>query len=130
LESDNESDTSQTLAAREKRGKMSTAPDDLSARISGLGEQIKAAKQAKKPKEEWDPILQEMLRVKATYRQVTGNDYSLPPDTTKNKQTTAPPAVDHVESGGGDDMNKEKRAAKAAREAEKVMARVPIANAA
>ena len=38
--------------------------EELAAKINDLGEQIKAAKAAKKDKAEWDPILQEMLAAK------------------------------------------------------------------
>lgn len=42
---------------------MSTE-EELTQKIADCGEQIKAAKTAKKPKEEWDPILKEMLALK------------------------------------------------------------------
>jgi hypothetical protein len=42
---------------------MSTE-EELTKKIADLGEQIKAAKTAKKPKEEWDPLLKEMLATK------------------------------------------------------------------
>lgn len=38
--------------------------EELNTQIAELGEQIKKAKQQKKPKEEWDPILKEMLSLK------------------------------------------------------------------
>lgn len=40
--------------------------EELNAQIAGLGEQIKKAKQEKKPKEEWDPILKEMIALKVS----------------------------------------------------------------
>jgi hypothetical protein len=44
---------------------MTTAPgEELAAQIVALGEQIKEAKLAKKPKDEWDPLLQQMLALK------------------------------------------------------------------
>jgi hypothetical protein len=42
---------------------MSTEAE-LTAQIVGLGEEIKQAKADKKPKEEWDRFLQEMLALK------------------------------------------------------------------
>lgn len=42
---------------------MSTE-EELTKQIADLGEQIKQAKADKKPKEEWDPILKEMLALK------------------------------------------------------------------
>lgn len=36
----------------------------IGAKIAELGESIKQAKADKKPKEEWDPLLQEMLAQK------------------------------------------------------------------
>jgi hypothetical protein len=42
---------------------MSTE-EELTAQIVDLGEKVKQAKADKKPKEEWDPFLQEMLALK------------------------------------------------------------------
>ena len=39
---------------------------EIAAKIGELGEQIKAAKTEKKPKEEWEPILNEMLALKVS----------------------------------------------------------------
>jgi hypothetical protein len=38
--------------------------EELTAQIAALGEKIKQAKADKKPKEEWEPFLQEMLALK------------------------------------------------------------------
>jgi aspartyl-tRNA synthetase len=96
---------------------MSTE-EELSAKIAELGEAIKAAKAEKKHKEEWDPILKEMLSMKEKYKEVAGKDYG-PPKQEKKK--------DGQEEQGPSDKNKEKRAAKAAakaqREAEKAAKR-------
>ena len=48
---------------------MSTE-EELTAKITVLGNQIKETKAAKKPKEEWDPLLQEMLAAKVRVSQV------------------------------------------------------------
>ena len=42
--------------------------EEIAAKIGELGDQIKAAKAEKKPKEEWDPILKEMLDMKVRLR--------------------------------------------------------------
>ena len=39
---------------------------EIAAKIGELGEQIKAAKAEKKAKEEWEPILNEMLALKVS----------------------------------------------------------------
>jgi uncharacterized coiled-coil DUF342 family protein len=44
---------------------MSTE-DELTKQIADLGEAIKQAKADKKPKEEWDPLLKEMLATKVS----------------------------------------------------------------
>jgi hypothetical protein len=38
--------------------------EEITAKIGALGDQIKNAKAEKKPKEEWDPLLKEMLALK------------------------------------------------------------------
>ena len=43
-----------------------SAEQEIAAKIGELGEQIKAAKTEKKPKEEWEPILNEMLALKVS----------------------------------------------------------------
>ena len=93
---------------------MSTEEKELNTQIAALGDQIKAAKQAKKPKEEWDPILKEMLALKAQFKQVTGKDHGPPPPkATKEKKAPV------QQNQGPSDKNKEKKAAKAAAKAAK-----------
>ena len=41
-----------------------TTEEELTKKIGELGEAIKAAKTDKKPQEEWQPILDEMLALK------------------------------------------------------------------
>ena len=73
---------------------------------------------------EWDPILQEMLSLKAKYKQVTGKDFG-PPRQEKKSKATATAAVanqqqqQQQQQEEASDKNKEKRAAKAAAKAEK-----------
>ena len=66
---------------------------EIAKQISALGEQIKAAKTANKPKEEWEPLLQEMLSLKAKYKQVTGKDCGPPRQEKKSKATATTAAV-------------------------------------
>ena len=44
---------------------MSTE-EEITSKINELGNAIKTAKAEKKPKEEWDPLLQEMLALKVS----------------------------------------------------------------
>jgi hypothetical protein len=44
--------------------------EELSAKIGELGEKIKLAKADKKPKEEWEHFLTEMLALKVMIKQV------------------------------------------------------------
>jgi nondiscriminating aspartyl-tRNA synthetase len=87
--------------------------ETLSAKIGELAEAIKVAKSEKKPKEEWEAILKEMLALKTKFKQVTGKDFGPPPKPKKEEQA----------GGGGDqgpsEKNKEKNAQKAAAKAEK-----------
>jgi aspartyl-tRNA synthetase len=95
------------------KGKMTEAPstaEEIAAKIGELGEAIKVAKAEKKPKEEWEPMLQEMLVMKAKYKVVTGEDFGGPPKQEKKKDT---------EQAGPSEKNKEKNAAKAAAKAER-----------
>jgi len=58
---------------------------DLTAKIAELGITIKDAKAEKKPKEEWEPALQEMLSLKEKYKTMTGKDFG-PPKQEKKPQ--------------------------------------------
>lgn len=44
-----------------------SSEEELSKQITELGEKIKEAKKEKKPKEEWDPYLQQMLAAKVRF---------------------------------------------------------------
>mmetsp|Transcript_24687 Transcript_24687/g.69288 ORF Transcript_24687/g.69288 Transcript_24687/m.69288 type:complete len:611 (-) Transcript_24687:1378-3210(-) len=87
-----------------------TTEAEIAAKIAELGDGIKAAKAEKKPKEEWDPLLQEMLQLKIKFKEVTGKEYGPPP-----KEKKAAP----VQNQEASEKNKEKRAAKAAAKAQK-----------
>ncbi|CAB9520413.1 Asparagine--tRNA ligase [Seminavis robusta] len=80
--------------------------EDIAAKIGELGEAIKAAKAEKKPKEEWEGILKDMLAQKAKYKEVTGNDFGPPKQEKKNK--------DNQEQQGPSEKNAAKNAAKKA----------------
>jgi len=100
---------------------MSSEEAKITAKIGELGEQIKAAKAEKKPKEQWEGILKEMLALKEKYKEVTGNVFN--PPKQEKKMTNDSSQQDQ----GPSEKNKEKRAAKAAakaaREAEKAAKR-------
>lgn len=86
---------------------------ELTNKIAALGTSIADAKAAKKPKEEWDPLLQEMLALKIEYKTKTGGDYHAP---GKKKESSKPKGEANQEVS---DKNKEKRAKKAAEKAAK-----------
>eukprot|EP00980_Cylindrotheca_fusiformis_P022248 scaffold9153_cov121-Cylindrotheca_fusiformis.AAC.12 len=88
---------------------MSTE-EEISKQIADLGEKIKEAKSEKKPKEEWDPLLKDMLALKDKFKEVTGKEYGASTQEKKPKQ----PAQQEASA-----KNKEKRAAKAAAKAKK-----------
>jgi len=106
---------------------VEAAEKELGEKIAELGNRIKEAKAAKKPKEEWDGILQDMLAAKAKYKAVTGKDFGGPP--SKAQQETKPKGQQEQQEQeqqgqqAPSEKNKEKKAAKAAakakREAEK-----------
>jgi len=52
----------------EQEAEKAPSPEELAMgqKITDLGNKIKEAKAAGKPKEEWDPILKEMLNVKVS----------------------------------------------------------------
>lgn len=87
--------------------------EELGAKIAALGEQIKNAKEAGKPKEEWDGILQDMLKLKAEFKTTFGKDYG-PPKKEKPKAATA--TSQQTEPS---EKNKEKRERKAREKAAK-----------
>ena len=89
-----------------------SSEEELTIKITNLAEQVKNAKAAKQPKEEWDPILQELLATKLEFQNVTGRDYGPPPSDSKKKDAAAPPQE-------ASEKNKEKNEAKARAKAEK-----------
>uniref|UniRef100_A0A7S4AUM4 aspartate--tRNA ligase n=1 Tax=Pseudo-nitzschia australis TaxID=44445 RepID=A0A7S4AUM4_9STRA len=90
---------------------MSSTPEEITAQITEMGNKIKQAKADKQPKELWDEYLQNMLKLKIQYKELTGNDYGPPPKPKKEKNVGAVTEAS--------DKNKEKRAKKAAEKAAK-----------
>lgn len=80
---------------------------DLTNQIGALATSITDAKRAKKPKEEWDPLLQQMLALKLQYKQKTSQDYHAP---SKAQESKKPKGEDSQEAS---EKNKAKRAKKA-----------------
>lgn len=81
----------------------------ITAKIAELGITIKEAKAEKKPKEEWDPALQEMISLKAKYKTITGKDFG-PPKKEKKPQ---------VQQQAPSEKNRAKNEAKALAKKEK-----------
>eukprot|EP00592_Proboscia_alata_P006917 CAMPEP_0194360086 /NCGR_PEP_ID=MMETSP0174-20130528/7386_1 /TAXON_ID=216777 /ORGANISM="Proboscia alata, Strain PI-D3" /LENGTH=613 /DNA_ID=CAMNT_0039131371 /DNA_START=79 /DNA_END=1920 /DNA_ORIENTATION=- len=101
------------MSSEEQTPPLSPEGQEITTRINELGVAIKAAKSEKKPKEEWDPLLKEMIDLKTRFKEVTGKAFGPPPSSKKKKDgansgTTAP-----------SDKNKEKKAKKAAEKAAK-----------
>ena len=97
-----------------------SSEEELTAKINALGDQIKAAKSAGQPKEEWEAILKEMLAAKDEYKKVTGQAFGPPPPVKKEKKQAAGAQQQHGnEDAAPSDKNKAKREAKAAATAAK-----------
>lgn len=90
------------------------SPEELALgqKITDLGNQIKEAKTSGKPKEEWDPLLQQMLAAKNEFKATFGKDFGAPASTESKKEKSTEPQE-------ASEKNKEKRAAKAAAKAQK-----------
>mmetsp|Transcript_14303 Transcript_14303/g.34268 ORF Transcript_14303/g.34268 Transcript_14303/m.34268 type:complete len:607 (+) Transcript_14303:104-1924(+) len=97
---------------------MAETEEQMSAKIAALGEQIKEAKQAGKPKSEWDSILREMLGLKAKFKEAFGKDYGPPKKEKKAPAHQAPQASEKNKA-----KNEAKKAAKAEKEAKKAAQR-------
>lgn len=61
--------------------------EEIANKIKELGVAIAAAKDEKKPIEEWKPTLDEMLALKTKYKEVTGTEYGPP---KKRKEGSSP----------------------------------------
>mmetsp|Transcript_41932 Transcript_41932/g.51055 ORF Transcript_41932/g.51055 Transcript_41932/m.51055 type:complete len:608 (+) Transcript_41932:60-1883(+) len=89
---------------------------EIESKIKELGDGIKAAKGEKKPKEEWEPLLKEMLAMKAKYKEVTGKDYGPPAQAKKEKKKGD---ANNAPSAKNKAKNEAKARAKAEKEAKK-----------
>lgn len=56
-----------TAEGEAKAPEMSAEETEMTKKIGELGDKIKEAKAAGKPKEEWDPILKEMIDMKVGF---------------------------------------------------------------
>jgi nondiscriminating aspartyl-tRNA synthetase len=92
--------------------------EEIANKITALGAAIAAAKADKKPKEEWEPSLKEMLALKVQYKEVTGKDYG-PPKKVKKEAV-----VKQEASAKNKEKNAEKARKKAEKEAKKVAQRL------
>eukprot|EP00545_Synedropsis_sp_CCMP1620_P013600 CAMPEP_0119016148 /NCGR_PEP_ID=MMETSP1176-20130426/11840_1 /TAXON_ID=265551 /ORGANISM="Synedropsis recta cf, Strain CCMP1620" /LENGTH=606 /DNA_ID=CAMNT_0006969481 /DNA_START=73 /DNA_END=1893 /DNA_ORIENTATION=+ len=96
---------------------MSDADIELiTAKIAELGETVKQGKTEKKPKEEWEPALKEMLALKTKFKEATGKDFGPP---KKEKKVV----VVQEASEKNKAKNEAKARAKAEKEAKKVAQR-------
>lgn len=95
-----------------------SSEEEMTAKITALGDEIKAAKQAGKPKEEWDPVLQEMLALKATFKDTFGKDFG-PPKKEKKPTGEANQAASEKNAA----KNAAKKAAKEEKERKKAAQR-------
>lgn len=94
-------------AAEPAAEETNPAVAELTHQIDALAISITEAKKAKQPREEWDPLLQQMLALKLQYRQQAGKDYHVP---NKAREPKKPKGDD---SQAASDKNKAKRAKKA-----------------
>ncbi|KAL7535747.1 hypothetical protein ACHAWF_005258 [Thalassiosira exigua] len=102
-----ETDAAANAASVPAMDEADPAVAELISQIASLGLSIAEAKKTKQPKEEWDPLLQQMLALKIEYKQKTGNDYHAP---GKKQESEKPKGENQQEAS---DKNKEKRAKKA-----------------
>jgi aspartyl-tRNA synthetase len=92
---------------------MTMSEEEITTRINQLRDEITAAKAAKKPIEEWQASLNEMLSLKTKFKEVTGKDFDPPKSSSSKKKEAA------SEQQASSDKNKEKNEAKAAAKREK-----------
>lgn len=97
----------EAASVAEPAEEIDTAVVELTHQIGALATSITEAKKAKQPKEEWDPLLQQMLALKLQYKQHVGKDYHAP---SKVQDRTKPKGDSSQEAS---DKNKAKRAKKA-----------------
>jgi lysyl-tRNA synthetase class II len=94
--------------------------EEITAAISAKGEEIRLLKASKPPtlKEDLEPLIKELLALKVSYKEVTGEDFD-PPKEEKAKKDTGAAAVAEREGPSKTELNKlKKKEQKAARRAE------------
>lgn len=92
--------------------------EELSAKIVAKGEEIRVLKAAKPPtlKEDLVPLVNDLLALKASFKELTGEDYGGAPAPKEEKKKEAPAPVQR-EGPSKAELNKQKR--KEAKEAHK-----------
>lgn len=106
-----------TTPASNGNEQINPAIVELSHQIAALGISITEAKATKQPKEQWDPLLQQMLALKIQYKTISGMDYQTATATTNNNANRNKKEVQ--EDAVASEKNIEKRAKKAAKEEKK-----------
>ena len=111
----------QPAAAAPAAEEVDPAIVELTNQITSLGTSIAEAKKAKQPKDEWDPLLQQMLALKIQYKGKTGNDYHAP---SKKEDSKPKGEANQAASTKNAEKNAKKAAAKAAKEEKKRLQRL------
>lgn len=97
---------------------------EIKTKVASIADQIKTAKSEKKPKEEWDPLLKEMLALKAQYKEITGVDFDPPKKASSKKKAESGGEAQQEASDKNKEKNAKKAAVKAAKEAKKLANRL------
>jgi aspartyl-tRNA synthetase len=110
---DNENTTIMTAEEQSTTAGGTISPEEVAMgdKITALGEAIKEAKTAKKPQEEWNPMLQEMLALKKTFQETFGKEFGKSAGAAEKKKGESQQEAS--------DKNKAKNEAKARQKAEK-----------
>jgi hypothetical protein len=97
---------------------MAETKETMTAKVAAKGEEIAALKKAKGAKDAGiKPLVDELLALKAQYKEVTGEPFPKPAAAPKKSKG---PAVEAKKEGGGLSKNEQKKAAaKAAKDAKK-----------
>lgn len=96
--------------------------EELAKKIEGKGAEIRAAKEAKLDKEQIQPLVDELLKLKLDYKAESGTDYGPPKEEKKKKEAKAPAQQESTREGPSKkELNKlaKKEARKGAKDATK-----------
>jgi hypothetical protein len=96
--------------------------EELAKEIEGKGAEIRAAKEAKASKEQIQPLVEALLKLKADYKAETGSDYGPPKEKKKKREPKGPTKQESTRDGPSKkELNKlaKKEARKGAKEANK-----------